>query len=377
MSSADGAEGTIAGDPRKGPRSEMAQTSLRQRRRRNWRMRLGALLVGSAVAGWAISCVVPRRYVAVTTIATPKATSSTLPPDASSVLASDIYAAVGLGGNASQYVGLMHSVSIVDHLIDEFGLMGVYQVQWREEARKKLESRSDIDGSRTDGLIRIGVSDSDPARAAGLANAYVRQLSELLRVVAMTEARQRQAFFSGLADQAQVQFEQRRAQIGAAGIDAGVTRASALRAATGYAQARARVLSEQATLDALRLSHAESSPEVQHQSAMVGALEEQLAHIAAGDLGPDDGGYVSRYRELVYQQTVLALLKRQQDAATLDVANEGPGIRTIDAALPPQHAAWPHRGEFILGSILIVEFSALAVLLGVHAWRTRRPDATV
>ena len=377
MTRDDGAEGSFAGGKNENPRGLMEPTSLREHRLRTWPTRLAALLIGAAAAGWALSCVIPRQYVAVTTIKTPAAASPSLPPDSSSVLASDVYAAVGLGGNASQYVGLMHSASVADRLIDEFGLMEVYQLQWREEARQKLASHSDIDGSRTDGLIRISVSDSDPVRAAGLANAYARQLSELLRVVAVTEARQRQVFFSRLVAQAQTQFEYRRAQLAAAGIDAGGNRVSALQAASSYAQAQARYMSARAMLDVLSLSHTESSPEVRNQSAKVHALEDQLGQIAVGAPTPDDGGYVSRYRELVYQQTILALVKRQYDAAVLDVANEGPGVRTIDAATPPQHAAWPHRGEFILGSMLAVEFSALAALLGACAWRGRRSGGSI
>ena len=333
---------------------------------------LAALLPTAALAGIALSFVLPQRFVGTTTITVPKTRPPSIPADSRSILAGDVYNAFGLGGKASLYAGLLGSATIGDRLVNQFDLTRAYGVHWHEEARIELAERSLIDGARSDGLIRISVTDADPRRAAGLANGYVSELRALLQRVAVSEARQREAYFSSLVSRTRTQLDESRIQLDAVRLDAGVAKTSAMQAASAYAQAQARLVVAQAGLEAMRFSHAAASPEIIGQSALVEVLKRQVGQLAAQSRGPDaDGGYVSRYREFAYQEAILALLQRQYDAAAMDVINDGPPIGTIDVATAPQHAAWPSRPEFVLGVVLAAEFGALIVLLGGHAWRLR------
>ena len=96
--------------------------------------------------------------------------------------------ASGIKSPADQYVALMQSVNATDRLIDEFDLMNVYEVKYRFEARRALEQNTRIAIGKKDGLISVEVDDTDPQRAAEMANAYVEELRRLTSVLAVSEA---------------------------------------------------------------------------------------------------------------------------------------------------------------------------------------------
>ena len=64
------------------------------------------------------------------------------------------------------------------------------------DAGKLFEGHTKVDASGKDGLIRISVDDSDPQRAAMLANGYVDQFRNMSQHLAITEAAQRRLFSS-------------------------------------------------------------------------------------------------------------------------------------------------------------------------------------
>jgi tyrosine-protein kinase Etk/Wzc len=100
----------------------------------------------------------------------------------------------GLRNPLDQWVSLLRSRTVADAMIERFQLRTRYEVEMMFEARKELAGNTRICGGK-DNLITIEVDDHDPRVAAEMANAYVDELLNLSKTLAVTEAAQRRLFF--------------------------------------------------------------------------------------------------------------------------------------------------------------------------------------
>ncbi len=331
---------------------------------RCWKRLLLSSLLGAAI-GLAGSALVTPRYESTTSFRTPPAPRPSLPEDAHAI-GRDIYAIAGLTGRADQVAGLLRSRLVADRLVDRFALPRVYDLPNRDEVRARLALHTDVESSRDDGLIRITVSDADPARAAALANAYVMELKAVLDRLPLSEARIRATFFEGLVAQAGVRLNAARQAVASVGIDAGMRAVEPAQAAADYSRALAVLDAARLRLDVLQGSHTDADAEVGAQRSEVEALEEQLARLASpGPRARSHKEYVSLYRELQYDQVLYDLLARQYDSARIDAERDGRPILVVDPARPAEQVTYPRRGRLAIGAFL-------AVLFGHGAWLLSR-----
>ena len=146
---------------------------------------LTPLLVGLAALG--ISFLITPSFTAKTQI---------LPPQQQQGAAAALLQGLGaLGGLASaatglknpndQFVSMLKSRTVADGLIEQFKLTSRYESETLFDARKELESRSNIVSGK-DGLISVEVEDRDPVVAAQIANAYIERLGRLMNTLALT-----------------------------------------------------------------------------------------------------------------------------------------------------------------------------------------------
>src|SRR5579862_3382276 len=70
---------------------------------------------------------------------------------------------LGLKTSGDLFMGLLRSRTVEDDLINKFDLRREYRVRSYEDARKKLEDRTDISSDRKSAIITIRVSDRDRA----------------------------------------------------------------------------------------------------------------------------------------------------------------------------------------------------------------------
>ena len=164
------------------------------------RERLVLLTVAPLAAGvlaLGITYLIDPTFTAVTTFMPPQQAQS----GAASALAA-LGPLAGLAGGAiaasntgDRYVALMQSVTVSDRLIERFKLMEVYESKFRVDARKDLSKNVRISLGKKDGLINVEVDDTNPQRAADIANRYVDELRRVTAGLAVTEAQQRRMFF--------------------------------------------------------------------------------------------------------------------------------------------------------------------------------------
>ena len=164
-------------------------------------------VVCAAVLATVVAFLLPVRYEAKIVLLPPSQNSSmssallgqlgNLGP-----LASLAGGGLGIKNPADMYVSLLTSRTVEDAMIQRFGLMKEYHEKRMSDTREKLESRTTVVAGAKDGLIRISAEDSDPKRAAEMANGYVEEFRKLSVSLAITEAARRRLFFEKQLQQA-------------------------------------------------------------------------------------------------------------------------------------------------------------------------------
>lgn len=336
-----------------------------------WRLLLIAPIAAGALALGGSYLITPT-YTAKTTFLPPQQQQSS----AATALAS-LGALSGLAGGmagikspADQYVALMQSNNVEDRIVDRFKLMEEYKSKFRFEARNTLEKNVRISLGKKDGLITVEVDAKNPKMAADMANMHVTELRRLTSELALTEAQQRRAFFEGELKQTQIKLTEAQQILQSSGFNPGALKAEPKAAAEGYATLKAQATAAEVKLQTMRRSLADSAPELQQQTTLLGALRAQLLKLEGATSGAkNDSDYISRYREYKYHETLFELFSKQFEMARLDESREGALIQVVDPATPPEHKSKPKRASIAVAATFATFFILTICLLIRHFWR--------
>ncbi len=334
-----------------------------------WRAMAAAPFVCGAIAAGGSYLITPV-FESHTTFLPPQQQQSSAASALASLGALTGLAAGGIKSPVDEYIGLMESETIQDRLVDRFKLMGVYDVKYREEARRTLSRKSKISAGKKDGLITVQVEDTDPQRAAAMANQYVLELRELTSTLAVSEAQQRRVFFEKQLQDTKARLTTAQTALQASGFDAGAIKAEPQATAQAYAKARADLAAAQVKLETMQGSLANTSPQVIQQSTAVTALQRQVDVLerSSSDASNSNPDYVGRYREFKYQETMFDMLAKQYELARIDESREGALIQVVDPARPGERRIWPKRALITLaaaaiGTLLLGLYFAVAARL--------------
>jgi tyrosine-protein kinase Etk/Wzc len=342
------------------------------------------------------SFVLPKRYTATVTLLPPQQNSS-LSTALTSQLGSlgSVAALTGGGGGLSlknpndMYVGMLKSRTVEDAIIQRFGLMQEYRRRYISDARRDLERRTTIDGNGKDNLIHISIEDSDPNRAAELANGYIEQFRKLSEHLAITEASRRRLFFEqqleeakdklGDAEEALKKTEQ---STGLIQLDsqarALIESAASLRAQIAAKEVQIEGMQTYATGENAQLLQAQRELDgLRSQLTKLGGLEtgsEASIIVPRGQVPQAGLEYVRRLRDVKYYETIFDILARQFEVAKLDEAKQGSVVQLVDPAVPPDKRSSPKRVLiWITGAIVGLFIGIFAALLS-SAFRRLEAD---
>jgi uncharacterized protein involved in exopolysaccharide biosynthesis len=335
-----------------------------------------------------VSLLLPLSYTAKTSIMTPSSNESVAMQFASqgSIVATNVGGAASFLGLKSQnemYVAVLRGRTIADALIERFRLKELYGTGTLVETRMGLENRTQITTGR-DNLIGIQVSDSDPRRAAELANAYVEELEKLLQSQGFTEAAQRRALFEKqvrLAQEAltraELDLRQTQERTGLVRLD---EQAKAI--VDAIAEMRAQIAAREVRLEALKVLATDKNPEVVRLKEEITAFKTQLGGLERsrpqgnGDIFVPTGKvpeygleYVRKLREVRYQESLYTVLSRQYEIAKVDEIKNLPLIPIVDRAVPPDRKSKPRRALIVVMSTFIASVLAIIWVIGSEMHR--------
>jgi uncharacterized protein involved in exopolysaccharide biosynthesis len=338
-----------------------------------------ALPLAAALVAAIISLLLPSYYAAVTKILPPQQNQSSAAIALAQLgsAAGAPAASVGLKNPNDLYVGMLKSRTLADRLIERFGLQKLYDRPTLQDTRRVLEQRTAISHGR-DGIITVQFEDTDAARAAEIANAYIEELYRLTQTLAVTEAGQRRLFLEkqlkvtrdALAD-AEVELKKTQEQTGLIKLD---EQGRAIIEAV--AKLRAQIAAKEVEAATMRAFATERNPAYVRTQQELAGLRLELTRLEKAPHGNNKEGdifvptgkvpeagleYVRRLRDVKYYETVFDLLARQFEIAKIDEARDASIVQVLDRALPPEKKSRPHR-------TLIVVVSALAALLAGLLW---------
>ena len=270
------------------------------------------------------------------------------------------------------FIGMMKSRTVADNLIARFDLNTLYGSRLQSVTRSQLAGVTNIVAGR-DGIITVEVDDTDPKRAADLANAYVDELFKLTNVLAVTEASQRRLFFERQLEVARkslvkAQTEARRAlqQGGLVAVEA-----QGRTAVETAARLRAEITVKEVQIGAMRMFAAEGNPELRRAQQEADVLKRELARaegVSGNEPAPATGNpaagidNLGLLRNVKYYETMYELLAKQYEAAKLDEAKDSSIVQILDPAVVPDRKSKPARRQIVMLAMLVAGLIALLIV---------------
>jgi len=286
--------------------------------------------------------------------------------------------ALGLRNPSELYVGILRGDTVSDRIIERFKLKKLYDVETMVEARKELASVTSM-GAGREGLITISVEDEDPVRAADMANAFVSELDDAVKRLAVTEAAQRRLFFERELKDVRKKLSDAETALKLTQQSTGLIQPEGQAKAIfdAFAELRARIAAKEVELASLASFATSRNPDyVRAQNELAGLrielskLESARGKQSHGDiLVPTEQvaeaglEYLRRVRDVKYYETLFEILARQFEVAKIDEAKDAGLLQIVDKATPPDRKSKPRRALIAVLTGMVAFFVALLIAL--------------
>jgi uncharacterized protein involved in exopolysaccharide biosynthesis len=359
-----------------------------------------AFLVGMVV-GALVALLIPSRYEAMVQL---------MPPDNQSSTGMAMLAALtaragggggagssGLGGIAGDllgikssgalFIGVLSSRTVQDRIVQRFELKKVYSVRLDEDARRRLQQKTNLAEDRKTGILDISVVDRDPKRAAAIAGAYVEELNQLVTELSTSGAHRERVFLEERLkavkqdlDDASQKFSQFSSKN--ATIDIKEQGRAMVEAAS---RLQGEKIAAESELKGLEQIYTPNNVRVRAIQARISELQSQIEKLGGKGPGADDQTATSSqalypsirelpilgvtwadlYRRTRIQEAVFEALTQQYELAKVQEAKETPSVKVLDPALVPERKSFPPR-------TLITLLFAFAFLAAAAFWLSVR-----
>jgi uncharacterized protein involved in exopolysaccharide biosynthesis len=344
----------------------------------------------AAIIGVVVSLITPATYVSRTTIM-PSQQSGGGGGGLSGLGSLAGLAGLGALSNVAatskssdeMFIALMRSQSVQSALIEQFKLKERYGSRNTEEARQALNLNVAILTDKKAGMLFVDAQDKDPAFAAQLANAQVKELNVILSRLAVTEAQQRRAYYEQQIVKTQTKIPQLELEFKDAQKSSGLEVASLLsEAGTLPGQIAAKELQ----LQVLGRFATAQNPDLKRLAVEISALRAQMTRYELSKAQskasePSKSGQLAEssktnfvqkatqaYNTLKIQEALLDGYVKQLELAKVDESKEGPAVQVVDGANVPEMRAKPERKKLVLaytvtGLIIAFVLAALRALM--------------
>jgi len=390
---------TVAPEPGANQRATDALASLRllwERRRVLYRVAAWAMVVSTVVA-----FLIPNQYESSVSIMPPDSVNSSgtmlaaLASGASPQLAAMAGGLLGTKGSGALFVDLFRSRSVQDGVVDRLNLQKIYWSRYKQDARKRLNSRTDVSEDRKSGMISVTVTDKNPQRAHDIAQAYVEELNRVVSQVTTSSARRERVFIEQRLTTVKSDLEDAEKQFGAfasknSALDI-KEQTKAMVESAGFLQGQ--LIASQSELQGLEQIYTGSNVRVRSLQARVDELKRQLqklqgtdASLVSDDTRPNEiyppmrklpllgVEWADRYRRMKIQETVYELLNQQYELARIQEAKEIPTVNVVDPANVPEKKSSPPRLLMIVALTLLSVAGAAAWIVGYGRWEHVDPQ---
>jgi capsule polysaccharide export protein KpsE/RkpR len=253
-----------------------------------------------------------------------------------------------------------------------------------EDARKDLESSTDVSEDRKSGIITIKVTDKSPERAATLVQEYLSELNRVVVLLNTSAARREREFLEGRLVQVKQDLESAEN-----GFSEFASKNTALDIPTqGKAMIEAsaalegQLIGAQTEVESLKQIYSDGNIRVRSAQARVDELRRQLERIGGkfdetgtpGSRNAEQSMYPSikqlpllgvkyadLYRNTKVQEAVFETLTQEYELAKVQEAKETPSVKILDLPNVPEKKSFPPR-------LLIMVLGTMLALITCTVW---------
>lgn len=369
-----------------------------------------ALVLG-LVASLVVAFLIPSQYESTTKLMPPDDQSQGLGMVAGllgkggeggiSALSGLASSVLGLKTSGDLFMGVLASRTVQDDIITKFGLQSVYGLLgWKtsmQDARKTLESRTDVSSDRKSGIITIIVGDRSPKRAAAMAQEFVAELNRVVVNLNTSSAHRERVFLEGRLAEVEKDLESSERNFSEfASKNTAINvpeQGKAMIAAA--AELQGQLIAAQTQLESLRQIYTDSNVRVRETQARVDELGRQLRKIGgqSGNAAPATNGgdaesmypsirqlpvlgvrYADLYRQTKVEEAVFQTLTQEYELAKVEEAKETPTVKVLDPPNLPEKKSFPPRGLIALGGMVFAGVLGVLWVVGSESWRQLDPQ---
>ena len=283
----------------------------------------------------------------------------------------------GIGAGNELYIAILKSRDMQYRLVKRFNLLAVYKTTSLEGARQALNGQTQIKTEKS-GLIALTITDTDPKRAALLANGYTEELMRSNNELALSDAAQQRRI-------AEIQLLKAKNTLTEA-----ETVVKQLQESTGLitvgpevAVLQSMISTTQRQLKDMSLATTPGNSEyikTQHKltnlQAEIGKAQSAKGYISKAPERILD--FMHKTRDLKYAEALYQMAMQTLTAAKMNELTAGSTIQVIDRAIPPAQTSGPNRNRTVLIAFIAALFAAIiiAFLLEAIERSKQNPEST-
>ena len=340
----------------------------------------------AAVTSIVLSLLMPAWYRAETRLLSPEGTGTN---PLSAALSSNISAAAsaifgGSGGDFFRYITILSSRTMLEEVVEEFDLIDVYDTGETKDpmaiATAILRENVDFPIDKEYEYLSIGVMDTDPQRAADIANFLVAELNVRNQELAAQDAANYRLFVENRYHEAILTLDSLKDASQQFQNEFGVFDLQAQTAAflEQMAALRAEAISLEIEYEALREQYGPGNAQVRIAKAASDAAaqknnnalqgSEQILPVAREQLPEVFRAYIDLEQQLLIQKNILELITPIYEQARFQEERKYEAVQVVDYAIPPSEKAKPRRSIIVIGATLSAFILVILFILAIDWW---------
>jgi tyrosine-protein kinase Etk/Wzc len=350
-----------------------------------WRRLLVVNTILAAALTLGIMLFLPNWYAATTTILPPEKdtglsfSGSMLPSGLGALLSGGGMSLPGLATPSDLYASILKSRIVSMAVIEKNNLKQAYGADLEEFALRELQGRTSIT-VQPEGIIALSYEDTNPVRAAAVANSYVEELNRVNQENLTSKAHAMREFVEqrlsetvkDLADAEEAYKNFQEAHF-AVSLDDQVKAII-----NAIADLRGQLVLAEIEMGVMKKSLAPSNVRYKEQQYKIEQIKDQLNKLEKGDTTQTGSSFMNMpvkdtpelalqlarlTRDLKIQETIFELLKQQYEQAKIQEVQDTPTIQVLDRADVPRVKSRPKRVTMAaMGGMVSFGFTLMFVL---------------
>ncbi len=343
------------------------------------------LLVGAASV--AITLSMPNWYAASARVLPPEASGAN-PITAALMRNAGSAASALLGGVSSdyaRYLTILSSRRVLEGVVEEFDLVRAYELQDNEHpedaALRQLQSNVSFPVDEDYEFLSVVVFDTNPERAARMANYMVAQLNAINTELSSRTASNYRRFVEQRYQEAQVALDSLMDEGQAFQQRYGILDLDVQTQAYfgQLAELRASATLAEIQYEALRTQLGDENDEVRALGAVASAAQNKVDAMMAGgeavlpvaqsEMSDVARGFLDLRREAEVQRQILEVVQPLVEQARFEEEKQVEAVQVVDAAEPPVRKAKPRRSVLVIVATVSGFLLATLFVLLYTAWQ--------